>query len=161
MKYEKILYHSQFGTFQLVSDDYYIKEIRFCKQKQENDSRNNSERDKIYPKVMIDAASQLTEYLNGTRKDFTIPTDCEGTAFQQSVWDTLKKIPYGETRSYSQIAAVIGRPNAVRAVGGACGKNPVLIMVPCHRVLGKNGTLTGFSAGIELKKKLLQLERRP
>lgn len=158
MKFKKILYHSSFGTFQLISDNYYIIEIRFCKWEQVKNSHEIMEEDKIYPKVMVTAAAQLLEYLDGVRKDFTVPVLCDGTTFQKAVWDTLQSIPYGETRSYSQIAASIGRPQAVRAVGSACGKNPALILIPCHRVVGKDGSLTGFAAGIKLKRQLLRLE---
>ncbi|MBR5390885.1 MAG: methylated-DNA--[Clostridia bacterium] len=159
--FEKILYHSHFGTFRLVSDDYYIKKIAFCKSEQENYTEQNTEKDKIFPKVMMEATKQLQEYLDGNRTDFTVPVLCDdGTAFQKAVWSALQRIPFGETRSYSQIAAFIGRPHAVRAVGSACGKNPVLILTPCHRVVGKHGELTGFAAGLKLKEMLLQLESK-
>ncbi|MBB6444967.1 methylated-DNA--[protein]-cysteine S-methyltransferase [Bacillus benzoevorans] len=104
---------------------------------------------------------QLTEYLEGKRTHFTIPTDFKGTEFQVAVWEALCRIPYGETRSYSDIARHIKRHAAVRAVGAAIGKNPVMIIVPCHRVIGKNGSLTGFRGGLDMKKQLLELESRP
>jgi len=100
----------------------------------------------------------LHEYVDGTRKSFTLPVDMRGTAFQQAVWQALTKIPYGETRSYSEIAHAIGNPQSVRAVGTANGANPVPIIVPCHRVIGKNATLTGFRGGLQVKETLLQLE---
>lgn len=103
---------------------------------------------------------QLIEYLDGRRKHFTLSTDCQGTEFQLAVWKALCQIPYGETRSYSDIAKKINRPAAVRAVGTAIGKNPILIMVPCHRIIGKNGELRGFRGGLEMKKQLLELERQ-
>jgi methylated-DNA-[protein]-cysteine S-methyltransferase len=101
---------------------------------------------------------ELAEYFRGERKTFTMPVDLYGTPFQMSVWNALREIPYGQTKSYSQIAEHIQKPASVRAVGAAIGANPVLIMVPCHRVIGKNGTLTGYRGGLEMKKQLLQLE---
>ncbi|MGE5701584.1 MAG: methylated-DNA--[protein]-cysteine S-methyltransferase [Clostridia bacterium] len=103
--------------------------------------------------------TELIEYFQGKRDRFTLPVDRRGTAFQQAVWDALGTIPYGETRSYSEIADLIQKPSAVRAVGTAIGANPVLIGIPCHRVIGKNGTLTGYRGGLEMKTKLLQLEK--
>ncbi len=105
------------------------------------------------------ACSEIEEYLNGRRKSFDISFDFEiGTVFQKSVWRTLCTIPYGQTISYSDIACMIDAPKAVRAVGAAIGKNPIFIVVPCHRVIGKNGSLTGFAYGVDLKKKLLDIE---
>ncbi|WP_042477202.1 methylated-DNA--[protein]-cysteine S-methyltransferase [Bacillus ndiopicus] len=101
---------------------------------------------------------QFTEYFQGQRQQFDFSIHYRGTPFQESVWRELQQIPYGETCTYSDIALRIGNPKAVRAVGGAIGANPVIIVVPCHRVIGKDGTLTGFSAGIELKKALLAVE---
>lgn len=101
---------------------------------------------------------QLQEYLEGTRTAFTLPFDLRGTAFQASVWRALAQIPYGETRSYSDIAEAVGSPSAVRAVGTANGANPVPIVIPCHRVIGKNAALTGFRGGLNVKEQLLQLE---
>jgi methylated-DNA-[protein]-cysteine S-methyltransferase len=102
---------------------------------------------------------QLEEYLQGLRKTFTLPLDLRGTDFQQAVWQALHEIPHGETVSYSQIAQKLDKTNAVRAVGTAIGANPVLIVVPCHRVLGKNGALTGYRGGLANKEKLLILEK--
>ena len=107
------------------------------------------------------AAHQLQEYLSGTRTFFQVPLDLSGTDFQKCVWNALLEIPYGSKICYSALARKIGRPDAVRAVAGAVGKNPCLILIPCHRVLGKDGSLTGFSAGLEIKKQLLDLERIP
>ncbi len=104
-------------------------------------------------------AVELTDYLQGTRRNFTVPFDFPGTAFQQVVWNALCEIPYGETKSYSDIAEHIQRPAAVRAVGAAIGANPVLITVPCHRVIGKSGALTGYRGGMDMKTRLLQLEQ--
>lgn len=101
---------------------------------------------------------QLEEYLMGNRKEFTIPIRLEGTEFQKKVWKELRKIPYGETRSYGEIAQAVKSPKASRAVGGANHRNPILVIVPCHRVIGANGALVGFGAGLPMKEKLLNLE---
>ena len=104
-------------------------------------------------------ATQLQEYFAGDRREFDIPICGKGTDFQQKVWKALREIPFGETRTYGQIAAVIGQPKASRAVGGACNKNSIMIVVPCHRVIGANGKLMGFGGGLALKEYLLRLER--
>lgn len=108
------------------------------------------------------AAEQICEYLDGRRESFDLPVFADGTEFQMKVWSALRAIPYGQTRTYADIAAEIGKPGAVRAVGGACGANPCPIIIPCHRVVAKNG-IGGFSAGdrsIDLKAALLSLERK-
>lgn len=109
--------------------------------------------------LLYEACRQLSEYFAGKRKAFDLPLDCRGTAFQQRVWMALRDIPYGETRSYQEIAIQTGNKKAVRAVGGANNKNPVMILVPCHRVIHKNGSLGGFGCGAEIKEYLLRLER--
>lgn len=101
---------------------------------------------------------QLDEYFSGMRKVFSIPLDLRGTQFQKTVWSKLAEIPYGETRTYADIAADIGKPKAYRAVGNANNSNPVLVIIPCHRVIGRNGKLRGYSGGLELQKYLLELE---
>ena len=102
---------------------------------------------------------QLLEYLHGERSEFTLPLDLRGTPFQLAVWNALCRIPYGETRSYADIAQDVDRAKAVRAVGAANGANPVAVIVPCHRVIGKDGSLTGYSAGgLSVKAELLRLE---
>jgi methylated-DNA-[protein]-cysteine S-methyltransferase len=103
---------------------------------------------------------QLDEYFAGTRREFDLPLTAEGTAFQQSVWAGLLRIPCGVTRSYGQLAEEIGNPKAVRAVGLANGRNPISIIVPCHRVIGANGTLTGYGGGLKAKSWLLEHEMR-
>jgi len=105
------------------------------------------------------AARELKEYFAGTRRDFTLPLAPAGTPFQLQVWRALRAIPYGETRTYGQIAAAVGRPKASRAVGGANNRNPLPIVIPCHRVIGSNGQLTGYAGGLETKRLLLRLER--
>lgn len=111
------------------------------------------------PDILQPHAVELVDYLKEQRRDFLLPIDLHGTPFQQIVWKALQEIPYGKTVSYSDIAGRIEKPNAVRAVGTAIGANPVLIIVPCHRVIGKNGKLGGFRAGLEMKVQLLELER--
>lgn len=105
-------------------------------------------------------AAELSEYLSGKSTTFSMPIDVKGTVFQEAIWHALKEIPYGQTISYSDVAEKIGKPAAVRAVGTAIGANPVLINVPCHRVIGKNGSITGYRGGIEMKQYLLELEKR-
>jgi methylated-DNA-[protein]-cysteine S-methyltransferase len=107
---------------------------------------------------MSEYIRQLEEYFEGKRKDFIFPFDLRGTAFQVSVWQALTQIPYGKTQSYSDIAETVGSPKAVRAVGAANGANPIPIVIPCHRVIGKNTTLTGFRGGLQTKEELLRLE---
>jgi methylated-DNA-[protein]-cysteine S-methyltransferase len=108
--------------------------------------------------VLGETERQLTEYFAGRRKAFSVKLDVAGTAFQRKVWDALLTIPFGETRSYGQIARQIGSPRAVRAVGAANGRNPVSIIAPCHRVIGATGKLTGFAGGLDTKARLLALE---
>lgn len=111
--------------------------------------------------VLDEAATQLEEYFAGTRREFDLPLDPLGTPFQQSAWMVLRTIPYGMTMSYGQQARQLGDPNKARAVGAANGKNPLSIVVPCHRVVGSGGQLTGFAAGVEIKSWLLDHERQP
>ena len=109
--------------------------------------------------LLMETARQLRAYFMGQLREFDLPFDAQGTLFQKRVWSELVRIPYGETRSYGSIAEAIGAPKAVRAVGAANGANPLPIVVPCHRVIGKNGSLVGFGGGLPLKKRLLDLER--
>ena len=104
------------------------------------------------------AATQLQEYFAGKRRDFDLPLDPHGTEFQLKVWEQLKRIPYGETRTYAQIAEAVGSPKGFRAVGLVNNKNPLPIVVPCHRVIGAGGKLVGYAAGIKIKRYLLELE---
>lgn len=108
--------------------------------------------------VLVETARQLEEYFTGRRKTFSVPLDFNGTDFQKAVWNALLNIPFGETRSYGEIAVQLGNPKAVRAVGAANGKNPISIIAPCHRVIGSNGKLTGFAGGLAAKALLLKLE---
>jgi methylated-DNA-[protein]-cysteine S-methyltransferase len=108
--------------------------------------------------VLREAAEQLSAYFAGDLKEFDLPLAPRGTNFQQCVWSALRTIPYGQTRSYSQMAEAIGAPKSVRAVGAANGRNPIPIVIPCHRVIGASGKLVGFGGGLPLKRKLLDLE---
>ncbi len=114
-------------------------------------------RDPQHP-VLIEAERQLEEYFAGRRTRFDLPLDPRGSEFQKTVWQALRRIPFGATRSYAQLARELGKPGAARAVGAANGKNPLSIIVPCHRVIGADGSLTGFAGGLEIKAKLLRFE---
>ena len=124
--------------------------------------------DKKYPNVtivenkiaFIPYIKELKKYFSGEITQFMMPVSWKGTEFQKLVWQALQRIPFGETCTYSEIAKKIERPKSVRAVGAAIGANPILIVVPCHRVIGKNGKLTGFRGGLEMKKKLLEIEEK-
>ncbi len=109
--------------------------------------------------VLVETEKQLGEYFAGKRKTFSVALDMRGTRFQKNVWEALVAIPFGETRSYGQLALQLGNPRASRAVGAANGRNPVSIIVPCHRVIGSSGKLTGFAGGLDTKARLLELER--
>lgn len=110
--------------------------------------------------LLGEAAHQLAQYFAGERSDFELPLDLHGTPFQQSVWQALQRIPAGNTSSYGAVAQAVGAPAAVRAVGAAVGRNPASLVVPCHRVLGRDGSLTGYAGGVERKQALLVLESR-
>ena len=109
--------------------------------------------------VLIQAERQLSEYFTGRRNSFSVPLDMRGTHFQRGVWEALLDIPFGETKTYGQLAKQLGNPQAARAVGAANGRNPISIIVPCHRVIGSSGKLTGFAGGLEAKEQLLNMER--
>lgn len=122
-------------------------------------TKKRAPRSSTHP-ILVQAAQELDEYFQGKRTTFSVPLDLSvGTAFQQKVWGRLRQIPHGQTWSYHQLAQAVGNPKASRAVGGANGKNPVAIIVPCHRVIAKDGTLGGYSGGLSHKKALLALER--
>ncbi|PWV49694.1 methylated-DNA-[protein]-cysteine S-methyltransferase [Chitinophaga sp. S165] len=110
--------------------------------------------------ILFEAELQLNDYFNRKRTFFTLPLDCKGTVFQKKVWDTLLDISFGETKTYGQLAEMLGDKNAVRAVGGALNKNPIAIIVPCHRIVGASGKLVGFAGGLKNKSVLLDLERQ-
>lgn len=148
---------SPVGTLTLVATDDGLAAILW-----ENDRplrvRVNLEAENARHPVLIEAERQLAEYFAGRRKRFALKLDVSGTPFQRKVWNALLAIPFGETRSYAQIAKQIGHPGAARAVGAANGRNPLSIVAPCHRVIGSTGALTGFAAGLDVKARLLALE---
>ena len=116
--------------------------------------------DEAAESVNREPARQLTEYFEGTRTRFELELDLQGTSFQKAVWNQLLQIPYGETRSYGDIAKAVGKPGAARAVGMANHDNPIAVVIPCHRVVGRDGSLTGYAGGLHLKAQLLSIERR-
>ena len=145
-------YNFPIGEISIADDEKGICEI----------SLNSAYVDNSYIKketpLIKQAEKELREYFEGTRKVFTVPLSLKGTPFQMKVWEELRKIPYGETLSYGQIAENVGNPKAARAVGMANNKNPIMIIVPCHRVIGKNGKLVGYAGGVDIKEKLLKIE---
>ena len=143
------------GELLLAGDDAGLSLVGFPTGKM----RHDPEPDWIFnEKPFAAARQQLEEYFAGERKDFDLPLHLSGTDFQVQVLQELRRIPYGETRSYGDIAKRIGRPKAMRAVGAANGRNPIPIIVPCHRVIGSSGDLTGFGGGLDTKEALLRLE---
>lgn len=137
--------------FYLSADDNAVIGIVF------NEPQNAVWQDNM---ILLQCKSELQEYLAGKRQVFDVPIRFNGTDFQNSVWKQLLEIPYGQVISYGELAKAIGQPKAARAVGGACNKNPIGIIIPCHRVVGKNGSLTGYAGGIGTKEKLLALEKK-
>ncbi len=143
------------GDLLLAGDEQTLSLVGFPKGKM----RRDPDPDWIYNEKPLEAVrEQLHEYFAGERKDFDLPLSLSGTEFQVQVLEELQRIPYGETTSYGDIAKRIGRPKAVRAVGAANGRNPIPIIVPCHRVIGSGGDLTGFGGGLDTKEALLRLE---
>ena len=136
----------------LVAGTAGIRAIQFDLQPVSEGQRNDGN------PLLLEAARQLRAYFAGALREFSLPLDMQGTDFQKRVWGQVAAIPYGETRSYLQIATAIGSPMGVRAVGAANGANPVPIVVPCHRVIGVNGKLVGYGGGLAMKKRLLELE---
>jgi methylated-DNA-[protein]-cysteine S-methyltransferase len=146
-------YNSPIGTIKFICDDKFLLEMKFV-----DDIGKESTN---YPQIVSTCKEQLDKYFEGKLKVFTIPLKFEsGTKFQREVWKALQSIPYGETRSYKDIAIQIGNPKAVRAVGGANNKNPIGIVVPCHRVIGSNGKLVGYAGGLDKKDMLLKFEEK-
>ena len=142
-------YNSPIGTIEIVTDGEYLLELKFIDEKEQGGSRN---------KIILETKKQLQEYFAGKRKKFDLPLKLEGTEFQKSVWKALQTIPYGAVVTYSDVAEMIGKPKAVRAVGQANNKNKLPVVVPCHRVVGKNGKLVGYAAGLWRKEFLIELE---
>lgn len=155
MKYT--LMNSPIGTLLLAGHDAGLSRIEFASGGGLVSAPAGWLRDDA---AFSDARSQLDEYFAGRRRNFRLALAPTGTPFQLAVLDALRRIPYGETASYRDIAERIGRPAAVRAVGRANGRNPLPIVIPCHRVIGSNGQLTGFAGGLDIKAALLRLERR-
>lgn len=145
------------GKLTLIAADDHLAAIHFDGQGLERFRRGVPARDDGWP-VLTEAKRQLGEYFAGERRAFDLPLDFGGTAFQRSVWEMLRAIPYGETWSYADVANRLGHPTATRAVGAANGRNPIPIVAPCHRVIGKDGSLTGFGGGLPVKERLLALE---
>lgn len=142
----------------LVGTELALKELHFPNSPGQKHVVLNRQYDEA---CFTTALQQLSEYFVGNRQQFDLQIAPQGTIFQQSVWQELRKIPFGKTASYGEIAERIGNKKASRAVGMANGKNPIPIIVPCHRVIGKDGSLTGFGGGLEVKKMLLELEKEP
>ena len=145
-------YRSPVGILEIKSDNQAITEVRLLNN---NPVLRHTSENPIIEKV----CHQLNEYFAGKRKKFDLPLSPKGTVFQQAVWKQLQEIPYGKTISYSQLAKSINNPKACRAVGSANGKNPVIIIIPCHRVIASNGGLGGYACGLDIKKQLLELEK--
>lgn len=146
---------SPIGKLQIIADDDAVLEVRFeSKIAVEEQSGSRVAENEI----LRAAKSQLAAYFNGELTEFNLPLRPVGTDFQRKVWQQLTRIPFGTTTSYGAIAALIGSPLASRAVGAANGKNPIPIVIPCHRVIGQNGSLTGFGGGLPIKQKLLEVE---
>ena len=142
------------GTLTLEATDRGLSSVRFPNRAEPFSGKSPDN------PAISQAKRELTDYFAGELKQFSVPLDWQGTAFQQSVWEALTHIPYGETVSYADIARAIGRPKSARPTGGAVGANPLPIIVPCHRVIGSDQSLTGFTGGLSIKVALLELEGR-
>ena len=147
------------GTLRVVGDDGGIERIDLPNAAESDPDPAWRERRQSLPQPLREAKRQLVQYFEGERRDFDLPLAPAGTAFQRRVWGELSRIPYGETVSYGELARRIGRPTASRAVGAANGRNPLAIVVPCHRVIGADGTLVGYGGGLPVKEALLAHER--
>lgn len=148
----KLIYRSPVGNIALVSDGNFLTKAEFTKEAMPEKQSPDD--------VLNQTARQLDEYFSGIRKKFDLPLAPQGTVFQQKVWNALLTIPYGATESYQEIACQTGNPKACRAVGMANNKNPIGIIIPCHRVIGKSGKLVGYAGGIKMKKYLLDMEKK-
>ena len=149
---------STVGQLKLIASDKGLATILWEKYNPRRVRLGPASEDKQHP-VLLETERQLNDYFSGKRKVFSLKLDFKGTKFQKKVWAALLTIPFGETRSYGQIAKQIRSPKAVRAVGAAIGRNPIPIIAPCHRVIGSTGKLTGFAGGLEAKARLLVLEK--
>lgn len=144
------VYHSPFGDMELDYEEDALTALKMAKKKAVGEAPEG---------LALAVFQELDEYFQGKRKTFDIPLRTHGTAFQEKVWAALRAIPYGEVRSYKEVAEAIGHPKAYRAVGMANNANPIFIIVPCHRVIGSDGSLTGYGGGLPMKKALLSLEK--
>lgn len=153
-----VFYKSPVGMLKIVSKEEKIICIDPVGEDEDLEKNTVDKKSNDY-KLCEKAIKELEEYFLGKRREFDLPLDAKGTEFQMKVWKALLDIPYGETRSYSDIAYAIGNSKAVRAVGGANNKNPIAIVVPCHRVIGKNGSMVGYGGGLPMKEYLLALEK--
>lgn len=148
-------YSTEIGTVVISATETGISGLTFSVEEEDRENKIERETD-----LIKEAYQQLQQYFNGERKEFNLPLEPKGTEFQRKDWKALCTIPYGETRSYKQIAEQIGSEKACRAVGMANNKNPISIIIPCHRVIGSNGDLVGYGGGLEIKKRLLELEQK-
>lgn len=150
-------YETKIGRVMIAEDGGSITDIALVSKKEELEL--SSQVHWMETELIKEASEQLIEYMKGTRRQFTVPLKPQGTNFQRKVWDALRTIPYGETRSYKQIAEAVGNGKASRAVGMANHNNPIICMIPCHRVIGANGSLVGYAGGLDIKKQLIMLEQ--
>lgn len=151
-EYFKTFLKTSEHLLKIESDEHAIKAISFVKQMEDSSE--------FQPEILDNAKQQLQSYFEGNLQSFNLKLDPEGTGFQKKVWDLLYKIPYGKTWTYADMANKLGDPKVIRAAASANGKNPVAIVIPCHRVIGINGSLTGYAGGLENKRYLLDLENR-
>jgi methylated-DNA-[protein]-cysteine S-methyltransferase len=149
-----------FGTLTVVASDKGVRFCMFANDAHPKSFDGLSIRDDPKHPMVKKAIDQLREYFAGTRKKFDLKLDLQGTEFQVDAWRSLAKVPYGKTASYAEQATSIGRPKAVRAIGGANGRNPVVVILPCHRIIGADGSLTGFGGGLPVKVWLLEHEQK-
>lgn len=157
MKYIKYL-ETKLGKIGIVEENSKIVKVIIGEENDRNSKDKNVEEKDT--KLLLEAKKQLEEYFEGKRKVFDLPLEQKGTEFQKRVWKALEKIPYGETRTYKEVAKKVGNEKASRAVGMANNKNNIPIIVPCHRVIGSNGKLVGYALGLDMKKYLLDLEKK-
>lgn len=157
--FHRAVVDAPFGPLTLVASDLGLRYVMFDHDAHPKPLQNLDIVDASHP-VLDDACTQVEEYLDGSRRAFDVPLDLVGTEFQVAAWRALADVPYGRTASYAQQAASIGRPKATRAIGAANGRNPVAVVLPCHRIIGADGSLTGFGGGLPVKTWLLEHERR-
>lgn len=159
MSFAYKIIHSPVGKLKLVAGDKALVAVLWGSDSPERVPFDALVKQTAHP-ILTKTERQLREYFAGKRKSFSVALDLRGTSFQQSVWEALLAIPFGETRSYGDLARKLGNPQAARAVGAASGRNPLSIIVPCHRLVGSTGKLTGFAGGLEAKSRLLAIESK-